>query len=89
MLDQGILRRWRHPRLGWLEQVAPRPVTEPTLDRAGWPAPQPGADGAAVLDLTGRGGAEHDRLVAAGVVHAERSLAQAPPAVGAGPDAGQ
>jgi crotonobetainyl-CoA:carnitine CoA-transferase CaiB-like acyl-CoA transferase len=78
LLDEGILTRWRHPVLGWLEQVTPRPATEPPLDRAGWPAPQPGADAASILALTGRDQAEHERLVAAGVVYPERSFACAP-----------
>jgi crotonobetainyl-CoA:carnitine CoA-transferase CaiB-like acyl-CoA transferase len=78
LLDEGILTRWRHPVLGWLEQVTPRPATEPPLDRGGWPAPQPGADAASILALTGRDQAEHERLVAAGVVYPERSFASAP-----------
>jgi hypothetical protein len=78
MLDEGILTRWRHSRLGWLEQVTPRPATEPNLDRPGWPAPQPGADAATILALTGRDRAEHDQLLAASVVYPEHSFADAP-----------
>lgn len=79
----GVLTRWEHPRLGWIEQATPRPQA-PELHRSdGWPAPQPGADTASILAELNLSESEIAALYADGAVHPERSFIDVRPAAGA------
>ncbi len=68
------LTRWHHPRLGWLEQATPRPHGGDLHRDDVWPAPQPGADGTAILTELGLSPERIDALYEQRAVHPERSF---------------
>jgi crotonobetainyl-CoA:carnitine CoA-transferase CaiB-like acyl-CoA transferase len=42
LVDAEIMVRWKHPRIGLIEQVAPLPDAPGLQRQARWPAPEPG-----------------------------------------------
>ncbi|MFG1627203.1 CoA transferase [Kribbella sp. NPDC049227] len=74
LFETGLLTRWRHPQLGWLEQATPRPDQSDLHRTDGWPAPQPGADTAEILAGLGLPAERIAALHAEGAIHAERSF---------------
>ena len=64
----GLRVSWQHPHWGPMRQIAAIPEVSGVSCRRGWPAPDPGEDGAAILAELGFTGAEIEVLTKSGVV---------------------
>lgn len=68
MLAHRLITRWRHPRLGVIEQLTPLPDA-PGLSRTpGWPSPEPGDDGDTIARELGYDDAEVAALLRSGAL---------------------
>lgn len=74
LVKAGLMVKWRHPQWGPMRQGIAKATRSNMATRSGWPAPDPGADTAAILNEVGCTATDTATLMAKGAVRSPKPL---------------